>query len=234
LSSKPGEGNTLERRKVLVGAIGFVLNAYLESNSLLNATGLATSALNQYDQHLSKQEAEMRAMVGQIESLRATFENGKLVVHVDRITVLGLVERMIKKYFSVSEAGMTAEYRIDSGPGSDKDHDAELRLPDRSIYLKFVPKGIPVEAFANWFLQRARRMNPSEYWLLIPTEEIVDIPFEPIFTEARIMRGRLKTYPLTNLLSELVGMNYDLEVAEEVDGGFRFVISRKQGTVPAS
>ena len=101
-------------------------------------------------------------------------------------------------------------------------------LPNRSIYLKFVPKGIPVEAFANWFLERARSVNPSEYWLLTPTEEKIDIPFEPIFTEKRITRGRLRTFPLTSILSELVGKDYGLVATHDQDGGFRFVISKKQ------
>ncbi len=41
----------------------------------------------------------------------------------------------------------------------------------------------------------------------------------------------MKTYPLTSLLSELVGKDYDLEAAYDADG-FKFVISEKQSAIP--
>jgi hypothetical protein len=232
LSSNPDEEKVVERRKLLSGGIGFVINAYLQTSSLLNPVGLAANALNAYDQQLSKQEAEMRAMVSQIENLRATFENGRLLVHLDKTAILGLVERMLRKSFAMKEAGMTATFKIDSDLGGSKEHEGELALPNRSIYLKFVPEGMPVAEFADSYLERARSLNPSEYWLLTPYEERIDISFDPIFTENRITRGRLKTYPLPSLLSEYVGKDYDLVATYDIDGAFKFVISKKQPSIP--
>ena len=99
LAPEPVEDDEVVRRKVLAEGVGFVLNSYLQSRSLLNPAGLAINAINQYEQQMSKQEreqlgkqeAEMRAMVSQIENLRATFEGGRLIVHLDKSTVLGLV-----------------------------------------------------------------------------------------------------------------------------------------------
>ena len=130
-----------ERRRVLSGGIGFVLNAYLQSSSLLNPVGLAASALDQYNQQLSKQEAEMRAMVSQIENLKATFENGRLVVHLDKTAILGLVERMLKKSYAVKEAGMTAKFMIDSGADADKDHEGETRVAKPQHILEVRTEG---------------------------------------------------------------------------------------------
>jgi hypothetical protein len=50
---------------------------------------------------------------------------------------------------------------------------------------------------------------------------------EPIFTENKISRGRLKTFELVDLLGELVGKDYDVSGTYESDGGFKFVISKK-------
>lgn len=228
MSSEPEEEKKIERRKLLSSGIGFVLNAYLQSRSLLNPVGLAAGAIDEYQQQQQdRQEAEMRAMVSQIENLRATFEDGKLVVHLDKSSILGLAERVFKKYFAAREAGMTAKFRIESGD----DHEAVLLLPSRSIYLKFVPEGTPVSKFANSYLERARNANPSEYWLLAPNEENIDIPFEPIFSEKGVTRGRLRTLSVTDILRELVGKEYDLTATYDTDGGFKFVISKKQATL---
>jgi len=236
LSSEPVEDKEVVRRKVLAEGVGFVLNAYLGTSRLLNPTGLALGALNQYEQQLTnqekeqlgKQEIEMRAMVSQIENLRATFEGGMLVVHLDRKVVLGLVERMLRKSLAREEAGMTAIFKLDLGSESEKDHEAEFSLPNRSIFLKFVPEGSPLAEFANSYLLRAQDMNPSEYWLITPSRDTIDFPFEPVFTENKISRGRLKTFNLATLLSELVGTEYDVLASYGADGGFRFVISKKQ------
>ena len=150
LAPEPVEDDEGVRRKVLAEGVGFVLNSYLQSRSLLNPAGLAINAINQYEQQISKQEreqlgkqeAEMREMVSQIENLRATFEEGRLIVHLDKPTLLGLVERMLRRTLAREEAGMTAMFRIDLATGGDADHESEFMLPSRAIYLKFVPAGV--------------------------------------------------------------------------------------------
>ena len=235
LAPEPVEDDEVIRRKALSEGVGFVLNSYLQSRSLLNPAGLAINAISQYEQQMSKQEreqlgkqeAEMRAMVSQIENLRATFEEGRLIVHLDKTTVLGLVERMLRRTLAREEAGMTATFRIDLGTGAEADHEGEFVLPNRAIYLKFVPVGKPLAEFANSYLMRALSMNPSEYWLLVPTGDVIDFPFEPVFTEKKIARGRLRTFGLATLLGDIVGDDYDVLASYELDGGFKFVISKK-------
>ena len=118
-----------DRRKALAEGLGFVLNAYLQSRSLLNPTAMAVSAMGQYEQQLTKpererlqkQETEMRAMVSQIENLKATFEDGRLVVHLDKAALLGLVERKLRKSLAVKESAMTGTFNIRLGSASDED-----------------------------------------------------------------------------------------------------------------
>jgi hypothetical protein len=242
LAPEPVEDDEVIRRKALAEGVGFVLNSYLQSRSLLNPAGLAINAINQYEQQMSKaereqlgkQEAEMRAMVSQIENLRATFEGGRLIVHLDKPTLLGLLERMLRRTLAREEAGMTAMFRIDLAAGGDADHEGEFMLPSRAIYLKFVPAGVPLAEFANSYLMRALSMNPSEYWLLVPTEDVIDFPFEPVFTENKIARGRLRTFGLAPLLGDIVGNDYDVRASYEPDGGFKFVISKKPPAPPIS
>lgn len=201
---------------------------------------MAANALSQYGERLEKsekdnlaaQEAEMRDMVGEIKNLRATFESGRLVVHMDKAMVLQQVENTLRKSLARQEAGATATFKVDLGAVAVSDHDAELVLPRRSIFLKFVPEGVPVAQEAVSYLEKARKANPSEYWLLTPSDEHIDFPFEPIFSENSIMRGRLRTYTLPTLLSELVGEDYTVVATHEVGGGFKFVISKKPEAPP--
>ena len=161
---------------------------------------MAANVLSQYGDQLEskekeskeRQESEMRALVKDIQNLRATFENGRLVVHMDKVMVLELVENRLKKSLARQEAGTTATFKVDLAAVAETDHDAELVLPTRSIFLKFVPDGASVAALAVSYLERARRANPSEYWLLTPSEEEIDFPFEPIFSENRIPEGPAK------------------------------------------
>ncbi len=201
---------------------------------------MAANALSQYGDQLEskekeskeRQESEMRALVKDIQNLRATFENGRLVVHMDKVMVLELVENRLKKSLARQEAGTTATFKVDLAAVAETDHDAELVLPTRSIFLKFVPDGASVAALAVSYLERARRANPSEYWLLTPSEEEIDFPFEPIFSENRIARGRLRTFNLSSLLRDLVGKDYEVAATHELGGAFRFVISKKPPTTP--
>jgi len=242
-----GEDDKVVRRKVLAEGLGFVLNAYLQSRTLLNPTAVAVSAMSQYEEQLTKpererlrkQEAEMRAMVSQIENLRATFEDGRLVVHLDKAAILGLAERKLRKALAVSESAMTARFDIKLSAGADEECEGELVLASRSIYLKFVPEGRPAIQFAVLYLEKAKNLNPSEFWLMVPSGGNIDIPSEPIFTENKISRGRLRTFDLTGLLEDLVGKDYAVDCSYEPDGGFRFVISKtealpiKQSETPA-
>ena len=220
--------------------LGFVISSYLQSRSLLNPTGMAVNALNRYreqleqeeKENLARQEAEMRAMVSRIQNLRATFENGKLVIHLGRAAVMELIEDMLKKTFATQEAGTTASFRVDLGANGETDHEGELALPSRKVFLKFVPEGRPLAEFAVSYLERARSASPSEYWLLTPDEDQIDFPFEPVFTENKITRGRLRTYNLTRLISDLVGVDYEVAATYDADGGFRFVVSKKQEQHP--
>lgn len=207
----------------------FVLSAYLETQKILNPAGLAASALEQYGRRASDQDEETMAMLSKIKNLKATFEDGKLTVHLDKKTMLELVEAQLKRIFAKEEAGMTATFRYDLV--SAKDLDGELRLPSRSIYVKFVPQGTSAVEYANSYVERARRMNPSELWLLTLTQERVDVTFDPVFRENGVTRGGLRTLALTSVFRELVGKDYDISATEE-DGGYKFLVSKKEEAVP--
>ena len=235
-----GSEDKSERRTALAEGLGLVINSILSTRSLLSPAALAANALGQYQdqserqqkEDMAKQEAEMRAMVAEIRSLRASFEGGKLILHIDKPTILGLLENALKKSLAAKEAAMTATFKVEPGYAIFRDHDAELVLPGRSIYVKFVPEDRQVAEFAVSYLERARQARPSEYLLLTPTEEQVDFPFEPVFSERGVTRGRLRTCNMTGLLAEMVGDAYEVEAAYEPDGGFLFTISKKQPPAP--
>jgi hypothetical protein len=173
-------------------------------------------------------------MVSQIENLKATFEDGRLVVHLDRAALLGLIERKLRQSLAIREAAMTASFNVNLSPAAETDHEGELALANRSIYLKFVPMGKPAIEFAVLYLERARNMNPSEFWLLVPSGGSIDIPMEPVFNEKGISRGRLRTFDLTSLLGDLVGKEFEVAGSYDPDGGFSFIISKAQPEPAAS
>jgi hypothetical protein len=144
-------------------------------------------------------------MAGQIKDLKARYEGESLAVYIDRKTALELIERMLKKTFARQEAAATATFRVNSDGGRDEDHDGELALPNRSIYVKLVPNGASTAEFANTYLEKVRSRNPSEYWLFAPNQEKLDIAFDPVFTEGKVTRGRLRIMGLATLISEIVG-----------------------------
>ncbi len=53
-------------------------------------------------------------MLSKIKNLKATFEDGKLAVHLDRKTMLELVETQLKRASQENEAGMTATLQTGS------------------------------------------------------------------------------------------------------------------------
>jgi len=199
---------------------------------VVDPRALASSALDSYGQRASDQEGELRAMLAKIRDLRATFEGGRLTVHLDREATLELIEARLKRSFAKEEAGMTATFRRKLDSTRDTDLDGELRLGDRSIYVKFAPKGTPVAEFAISCLERARKMGPSELWLITLGEEKLDIAFEPTFLEKKIIRGRLRTLGLTTVFREMVGEDCDVLSMWE-DGGFEFRISKREKGGPA-
>jgi len=234
LSSEP-----IERRRALAEGIGIALNAYVRSGLVLDPTRLAASVLetlsgapaDQGTRQPERQEAELRAMAGEIRKLRARFEGGRLAVYLDRETTLELIERMLRKTFATQEAAATATFRSDPLPAGDSD--GELVLPNRSIYVKLIPQGSAAAEFAASYVERARLRNPSEYWLFALSQETLDIPFEPVFAESRITRGRLRIMGLTSLIREIVGADHDVTAAYDGEG-FRFVIGEKRTAVPAA
>jgi hypothetical protein len=224
---------TDDRRKALTDGLAFALNAYLQSGSLLNPTKLAANALNATEsasnrppESFDRQEDELRAMAKEIQNMKAMYEDGRLAIYLDKKTTLDLIESMLKRHYAKLEAATTAQFKTDLGPYRDKDHDAELVLPQRSIYVKLVPFGSTATQMANAYNERARSRNPSEYWLFAPTEENFEVPFEPIFTELRILRGRLRTFPLASLIRDIVGEGHDVLAQYDGPDGYKFTISK--------
>jgi hypothetical protein len=220
------------RRKFLQGVLPFVLGAYLETQRILNPTGLVTTALGQNGKRVDDQDEEAKAMLNRVKNLKATFEDGKLSVYLDRNTMLELIETHLKRVFAREESGMTATFRSGSVSARDRDFDGELRLPSRSIYLKFAPQEIPLVEYANSYMERARGMNPSELWLLTLSEEQMDVTFDPVFREKTITRGGLRALCLPSIFRELVGNDYDVFATQE-NGNYKFLVSKKQKTRPS-
>jgi hypothetical protein len=232
LSSEPND-----RRKALAEGVAFVLNAYLKTGAVSDPNQLAASALandeRQNALQFEKHETELRAMAAQIRDLNARYEGGSLAVYLDRKTSLELIERMLKKTFARQEAAATATFRVDSDERGDQDHDGELALPTRSIYVKLIPNGATTAEFANSYLEKVRSRNPSEYWLFAPNQERLDIAFDPVFTEGRVTRGRLRIMGLATLISEIVGDLHEVVATYDGAEGYKVIITKKTTASPS-
>lgn len=226
----------LERRKMLADGVAFAITAYLKSGSILNPTSLASTALGngtrttdqgERSRETSELQPELVALAHQIQGIRATFEDGRLVVSIDKRTILGLIERMLKISFARQDSAAAAQFEVEAAPVADCDHDGVLVLPNRSIFIKLVPEGQDTVDFATGYLRRAVAANPSEYWLFALNEGELDIPFEPVFTEGRTLRGRLKVVDACSVIEDIVGEGHRVVGGRDVDGGLRFAISKE-------
>lgn len=229
----------LERRKLLADGVAFAIAAYLKTGSILNPNSLASTALGretgpthqgEKQRENLELQPELVALAHHIQGIRAAFDEGKLIVFIDRPTILGLIERMLKMSFARQDSAAAAQFEVEAKPVADDDHDGALVLPNRSIFIKLIPEGQDTVDIATRYLRRAVDANPSEYWLFAVNEGDLDIPFEPVFTAGRILRGRLKVVDACSVIEEIVGEGHRVIGERDVDGGLRFTISKQAVT----
>ncbi|MDG6965986.1 MAG: hypothetical protein JRM75_04915, partial [Nitrososphaerota archaeon] len=92
-----------------------------------------------------------------------------------------------------------------------------------SIYAKIA--GTLTGPDRERYQEIARRLNPSEVWLLVNGGEGVDDVMDPVFVnENTVLRGRLKSVTTTEMLSEFFGKEFDVMVEPREDGSDRVVL----------
>jgi hypothetical protein len=212
-----------ERRKALLGFLPYMFNTYTQARSLLNPTNIAMKAINEFDDRISEQEEDLKSVLSKITDAKVTFQNGSIAVSLDRKSTLGVVESYLRKKLAlVGGASCTLTPLINQ-------YDGEFRLPNRSVFVKFLQDGADnEEQIIQSYMEKARIMSPSEVWMFGMTEKKLEMTFDPIFTELGIFRGGFKVLSLREAFAELIDKKYTVTTKSGEASAVVFLISKIQ------
>ena len=217
-----------DRRKILIGFFPYVVDKYLEARRMIDPTSLALGMVDSYNQRIENEEQELQTAFRYFENLKPQFEYGKLSLHIDKKTTLVTVENYLRRKLAIRESGSTVSLRYLDNEASSTGYDAVFQLPERSIFLKILPGGVKALDYANSQMESARLANPSELWILTLTQEELIIEFEPIFTQNKILRGRVRTLRLTEVFKEVVGNDFEISIIQDGTDGFKLLAGKKR------
>ncbi|MDG6995642.1 MAG: hypothetical protein JRN52_06950 [Nitrososphaerota archaeon] len=216
-----------DRRKILIGFLPYVVDKYLEARRMIDPTSIALGMVDKYNQRIEYEQQELQTAFRYVENLKPEFENGKLSLRIDKRTTLVTMENYLRKRFAAKEAGSTVSLRYPEDTGGSMEYDAVFQLPERSIFLKILPDGLKALDYANSQMENARLVNPSELWLLTVAQEALNIDFDPIFMENKILRGGIRTLELTDVFREVVGKDFDISLLRDGSDDFKLIASKK-------
>lgn len=211
-----------ERRKALLGFLPYMLNTYTQARSLLNPTAIAMKAINELDDRISEQEEDLKAVLRKITETKVTFQDGLIAVNLDQKSTLGVVESYLRKKLALvggASSNLTPLTNL---------YDGEFRLPNRSVFVKFLKTEPNDEQTIQSYMEKARLTSPSEVWMFGLTEKKLEVTFDPIFTEHGILRGGFKLLSLREAFAELIGKNYTVTTRSGEANSVVFLISKIQ------
>ncbi|MDG7007051.1 MAG: hypothetical protein JRN06_02265 [Nitrososphaerota archaeon] len=135
-----------------------------------------------------------------------------------------LEQYLVRRFLNEGASG--AKFGEPPGARERAEFEYALRLPMRNVYARFA--GTLTESEKGRYLEMARRLNPSEVWLLVDGGEEVDEPMDSVFvSENVVLRGRLKSVTRTEMLSELFGKEFEVRVEPQDDGSVRVMLRLK-------
>jgi hypothetical protein len=202
----------------LATLIPYLINAYWKARTNLAPSAVLSRALETYSetgQRAHLQQDLARSLLRDIEDLEIVFERGAFSFALDKETTLELIGLYLKRVFA-KYGSYESVYTI-LATASILEPDAELKLPNKSIYVKLALTDVLPEAISQ-FMERAKTVSPSELWLLeLRGDE--DIQLSPVFTaENTVLFGRLRRLGLDRVLGELLGGDCALDVKPHGDG----------------
>lgn len=188
-------------------------------------------AINEYDARITREQEDLKRVLKGIKDFRLSYENGHISVQVDEESTFEMIESYLRKKFAL-EGGTTAAvcwHSFDNSEMTSDRFDGELRLPGRSIFVKFLNDNAKADEEAKFYLERATQLNPSEIWLFAVNTENIEIDFDPIFTENSIVRGGFRAVGISDVFREFVGSQYNVSAEKDKShpGAFVFFVTRR-------
>lgn len=220
------------RRKLIIGLIPYAINVYAQARTYLNPAAILTQALEAYEKterQALRQKELLQAILDDWVDLQFTFENGKLCFLLDREMMLELLSKYFKKTLAKEGAAGAILKTLPYDSSEERAFDAELKLPNRSIYVKLSLQDVAPENLSS-YMEEARLASPSEFWLLGLKDEDVETKLEPVFLgENRILFGRLRRLGLSTVLRVVLRIDCGISV-EQKEEGIKVLLSNRPST----
>ncbi|MDG6916980.1 MAG: hypothetical protein JRM85_05225 [Nitrososphaerota archaeon] len=214
------------RRKMFVKYLPHLAVSAISFGLFSSPTKLLTSAVDRYNrqtEETTKKMNDLYPLLPWLERLQLNVEGPRTVSLVMRMEDIesGLEQYLTRRFLSQGAGG--AKLEVPPGRSEKAEFDHVLRLPGKNVYTKTAGTITPSDK--ERYMEIAKRLNPSEVWLLIDGGEDMDELMEPVFVnENTVLRGRLKTVTTTEMLSELFGKEFDVMVEPQDDGAERVVL----------
>ena len=192
-----------ERRKILAKSLPFMINAVWEAHTVLSPANLASAAASEYQRletSAKLREEEIKSLKQDIGHLNLQSEStGRISLTLTRSEILELTGNyLISQFRNDGSAG--SKFTVSS---SHQGYEGMLNLPNKAVFSKLVREKID----QNWIfseVDKAESLNPAEVWIFAYHEHRFDVRFDPVFlSETRIMRGRFKLLPLTEMIGSI-------------------------------
>lgn len=181
---------------------------------------LLSSTIENYNkatEETTKKVHDILPLLPWLEGLQLNVEGSRTVSLVMRKEDLGSsMEQYLLRRFK-GEGASSAKFGEPPGSREKTEFEYALRLPTRNIYTKISRTLTPSDR--EHYLEIAKRLNPSEVWLLVDGGEKVDELMDPVFVrENVVLYGRLKSVTTSEMLSEFFGREFDVTVEPQDDG----------------
>ncbi len=214
------------RRKVFAKFLPHLALTAVGMGLFSSPVRLLSSAMDRYNkatEETTKKVNDLLPLLPWLERLQLNVEGPRTVSLVMRKEDMGSgLEQYLLTRFRKEGAG-GVKFGEPPGIREKSEFDYALRLPGRSIYAKIA--GTLTGPDRERYQEIARRLNPSEVWLLVNGGEGVDDVMDPVFVnENTVLRGRLKSVTTTEMLSEFFGKEFDVMVEPREDGSDRVVL----------
>jgi len=218
-----------ERRRILAKSLPFMINAVWEAHTVLSPANLASAAASEYQRletSAKLREEEIKSLKQDIGRLNLQSEStGRISLTLTRSEILELAGNyLISQFRNDGSAG--SQFTVSS---SHQGYDGMLNLPNKVVFSKLVREKID----QNWIfgeVDKAESLNPAEVWIFTYDEHRFDVRFDPVFvSETRIMRGRFKLLPLTEMIGSITRDSFSASIessGESEDDVTRFMLTK--------
>lgn len=187
---------------------------------------LLTSTVESYNKaadETTKKVNDILPLLPWLEKLQLNVEGPRTISLVLGKEEIGssLEQYLFRRFKGDGASGAT--FGAPSGSREKAEFDYSLRLPLKNVYAR--ASRTLTAADRERYLEVARRVNPSEVWLLTDGGESVDELMDPVFvSENTVLRGRLKSVTTTEMLSEFFGKEFDVRVEPQEDDSDKVVL----------